>query len=147
MKHIVSRMLMLTVLTCSVNILFAQEKAGDDKKDKSKTEVNQQDSKDSKHVIGQTKKARSSSDQVSSGSEGKKDNPKSFFGKLFGKSTKSSASAKSTSSGKSAPGSSSAKKGGKTKGKSSDSPPSVGGDEKGEESKDEHRQDKDDGGR
>ncbi len=148
MKHIVSRILMLTVLTCSVNILFAQGKLGGDevKKDDSKTVV-KENSKDSKPSLDNSKKVSSGPDKLSSDADVKNEGPKSFFGKLFGKSTKSSASAKSTSSGKSAPGSSSAKKGGKTKGKSSDTPPSVGGDEKGEESKDEHRQDKGDGGR
>ncbi len=147
MKHTITRMLMFTVLTCSVNILVAQGKLGGDevKNDDSKTVV-KDNSKDSKPSLDNSKKVSSGPDKLSSDADVKNEGPKSFFGKLFGKNTKSAASAKSTSSGKSAPGSSSAKKGGKTKGKTSDAP-SVGGGEKGEESKDEHRQDKDDGGR
>ncbi len=147
MKHTITRMLMLTVLACSVNNLVAQGKLGGDevKKDDPKTVV-KENSKDSKPSLDNSKKVSTDPDKVSSDADIKNEGPKSSFGKLIGKSNKSGASAKSTSSGKSAPGSSSAKKGGKTKGKTSDAP-SVGGGEKGEESKDEHRQDKDDGGR
>ncbi len=131
MKHIVSRILMLTVLMFSVNILFAQERPGGD--DKGVTEEVKQDSKGSKDSKGpkqlSTKKARSSSD-----SEGEKDKPKSFFGRLFGKTSKSSPSAKKSAAGKSALGKSSAKKGGIPEGKGKKAP-SVG------DSKDEHKSD------
>lgn len=117
MKHIVSRMLMLTVLTFSINILVAQGKVGGDdvKKDDSKTVV-KDNSKDSNPSLDNSKKVNTGPDKISSDADIKSEGPKSFFGKLFGKSTKSAAS------GKSAPGSSRAKKSGKTKGKTSDTP-------------------------
>jgi len=147
MKHIVSRILMLTVMMFSVNILFAQERPVGE--DKGVTEEVKQDSKDSKGSKDpkqlSTKKTRSSSDQVSSDSEGKKDKPKSFFGRLFGKTSKSSSSAEKSAAGKSALGKSSAKKGGNPEGKGKKAAPSVG------DSKDEHKSDeikaKDGGGR
>ena len=131
---------MLTVLMFSVNILFAQERPGGD--DKGVTEEVKQDSKGSKGSKDSkgpkqlsTKKTRSSSDQVSSDSEGKKDKPKSFFGRLFGKTSKSSSSAEKSAAGKSALGKSSAKKGGNPEGKGKKAAPSVG------DSKDEHKSD------